>query len=407
MRNILGTLGGLAVFASLSAVSSGFQHGTHSTDQRALRFSPESYAKVPRITPFSSSQENYSVYRTSSLFQSSPSASNNGSKSPDPPAKGPRKKAARMLRRLLSFRSRVYTRFQALPRKAKRVVLVQWAILLFMFGAVGRNVYSVRGPAPAVEIPYSRFLDLVEQQQSTEAGVPIMNQVRISTDRIIYRLYPNNPSPAETEATEPVPEFDGKAAKRLAKPRRFLVQRKRTKKVQPFVTAYTRKVPASPELVSIFRQSDVHFTAAPQTRSSTAAIVLRSAMAAFYFLILYRLYSSVSNAGGGQGKKDVPGKLAQASDLPLANFDEIQGMDDVKAEVMELVDTIRNPEKYAILGARAPTGLLLEGPPGTGKWRCVVGGCSGGLLRLGKHVGHTASETHELILDAVEEHTGT
>lgn len=35
-------------------------------------------------------------------------------------------------------------------------------------------------------------------------------------------------------------------------------------------------------------------------------------------------------------------------------------------EVMELVDTLRHPEKYAILGARAPTGLLLEGPPGTG-----------------------------------------
>lgn len=34
---------------------------------------------------------------------------------------------------------------------------------------------------------------------------------------------------------------------------------------------------------------------------------------------------------------------------------------------MELVDTLRNPKKYEILGARAPTGLLLEGPPGTGK----------------------------------------
>jgi cell division protease FtsH len=36
---------------------------------------------------------------------------------------------------------------------------------------------------------------------------------------------------------------------------------------------------------------------------------------------------------------------------------------------MELVDTLRNPEKYSLVGARAPTGLLLEGPPGTGKVR--------------------------------------
>lgn len=34
---------------------------------------------------------------------------------------------------------------------------------------------------------------------------------------------------------------------------------------------------------------------------------------------------------------------------------------------MEFVDTLRHPQKYAMLGARAPTGLLLEGPPGTGK----------------------------------------
>jgi len=54
-------------------------------------------------------------------------------------------------------------------------------------------------------------------------------------------------------------------------------------------------------------------------------------------------------------------------DQPLVNFDEIEGIDNAKFEVMELVDTLRNPQKYALLGARAPTGLLLVGPPGTGK----------------------------------------
>ena len=76
---------------------------------------------------------------------------------------------------------------------------------------------------------------------------------------------------------------------------------------------------------------------------------------------------------GGGGSSDVPGKVARskrgkANDgEPLVNFDDIAGIDKAKFEVMELVDTLRNPGKYAILGARAPTGLLLEGPPGTGK----------------------------------------
>ena len=85
-----------------------------------------------------------------------------------------------------------------------------------------------------------------------------------------------------------------------------------------------------------------------------------------YFVILFRFYKAVSGANGG-GKDDTPGKLAQTTDLPMASFDEIQGIDNAKLEVMELVDTLRNPEKYAILGARAPTGLLLVGPPGTGE----------------------------------------
>jgi len=72
-------------------------------------------------------------------------------------------------------------------------------------------------------------------------------------------------------------------------------------------------------------------------------------------LILWRLYQTVSGAGGGSSK-DVPGKLARASDLPMASFDDIQGIDDAKMEVMELVDTLRFPDKYAVLGARAPTG---------------------------------------------------
>ena len=55
------------------------------------------------------------------------------------------------------------------------------------------------------------------------------------------------------------------------------------------------------------------------------------------------------------------------SDETIVRFEDIAGIDKAKFEVMEFVDTLRHPQKYAMLGARAPTGLLLEGPPGTGK----------------------------------------
>ena len=71
---------------------------------------------------------------------------------------------------------------------------------------------------------------------------------------------------------------------------------------------------------------------------------------------------------GGGGGADTPGKLALSfSDETIVRFEDIAGIDKAKFEVMEFVDTLRHPQKYAMLGARAPTGLLLEGPPGTGK----------------------------------------
>ena len=270
----------------------------------------------------------------------------------------------RLIRGLAAFQLRVYNRFQALPRRTKRLILAQWLVCLLAFGAVTKGVYHARGPGPPVEIPYSRFLDLVEQQEKGSADVPVMDQVRIGTDRIVYRLYP---AEKKADATDKVAEK--KAASRLlgrraARSSRSKETKARDKKA-PFVTAYTYKVPATSELVSTLRHSDVSFTAASRAKASTISLVLRTVGVAFYFMILWRLYSSISGATGAN-KKDVPGKLAQGSDLPMASFDEIEGIDDVKAEVMELVDTIRHPQKYAVLGARAPTGILLEGPSGTG-----------------------------------------
>jgi cell division protease FtsH len=48
-------------------------------------------------------------------------------------------------------------------------------------------------------------------------------------------------------------------------------------------------------------------------------------------------------------------------------FDDVAGVDEAEAELVEVVDFLRNPQKYTALGARIPKGVLLVGPPGTGK----------------------------------------
>ncbi|KAL4452773.1 hypothetical protein ABPG75_008435 [Micractinium tetrahymenae] len=59
-------------------------------------------------------------------------------------------------------------------------------------------------------------------------------------------------------------------------------------------------------------------------------------------------------------------EMISAKDATVT-FKDIAGIDQVKAEIMEIVAFLRNPQKFLALGARSPAGVLLVGPPGTGK----------------------------------------
>jgi cell division protease FtsH len=48
-------------------------------------------------------------------------------------------------------------------------------------------------------------------------------------------------------------------------------------------------------------------------------------------------------------------------------FEDVAGSDEEKADLVEIVDFLRSPQKYKDLGAKIPRGILLQGPPGTGK----------------------------------------
>lgn len=74
-------------------------------------------------------------------------------------------------------------------------------------------------------------------------------------------------------------------------------------------------------------------------------------------------------AGGGMNPFNAgksTGKLADKKNIKVT-FKDVAGQHGAKEEVMEIVDFLRNPEKYTKLGARIPRGALLVGPPGTGK----------------------------------------
>src|SRR6202035_823690 len=68
----------------------------------------------------------------------------------------------------------------------------------------------------------------------------------------------------------------------------------------------------------------------------------------------------VGNFGRSQARRVDPAKIR-------VTFDDVAGIDEAKAELTEIVDFLRNPDRYVRLGGRMPHGVLLSGPPGTGK----------------------------------------
>ena len=96
-------------------------------------------------------------------------------------------------------------------------------------------------------------------------------------------------------------------------------------------------------------------------------LVLLLVMAAFWYMM--HLRQSGGSSGGGPG----PSRFGHARTRTLADqgkkvtFQDVAGAEEEKEELREIVDFLRDPQKFISLGARIPKGVLLVGPPGTGK----------------------------------------
>ena len=117
--------------------------------------------------------------------------------------------------------------------------------------------------------------------------------------------------------------------------------------------------------------SKISFTQVPQQRNSPLMDfflwwILPGIL--FYWLWSYASKRLVSGSGGGNflqfGKS---GAKVYAENSVKTTFADVAGQDEAKDQLMEIVDFLHHPGKYASMGARLPKGALLVGPPGTGK----------------------------------------
>ena len=89
----------------------------------------------------------------------------------------------------------------------------------------------------------------------------------------------------------------------------------------------------------------------------------------FFMVILWFVFMNQSQGGGGIvmnfGKSKA--KVHKDDEKTRVTFKEVAGLNEEKEDLQEVVDFLKNPKKYIELGARIPKGILMVGPPGTGK----------------------------------------
>jgi cell division protease FtsH len=139
--------------------------------------------------------------------------------------------------------------------------------------------------------------------------------------------------------------------------------------------SYTTVIPGSPTtaLTQQLSADGVKTVNATAPSSGLGSELLYWLILLLPFIIVFWLFRRMAKgsgaAGGLQGVLGVGRSRAKVFDAerPSTKFSDVAGYEGVKAEIGEVIDFLRNPERYKRAGAMAPRGMLMIGPPGTGK----------------------------------------
>jgi cell division protease FtsH len=165
--------------------------------------------------------------------------------------------------------------------------------------------------------------------------------------------------------------IDGHAAKAITPPGGTTSSQDFETIVPSFTAAGTTgvSVGAGDDLEALLEQHKVQVTAQPQSQNVLLTVLLSFGPTLLLiggFILLSRYAARATGGAGIMGFGKSTARLID-SDRPATTFADVAGIDDAKEELVEVVDFLRDPQKYQRLGGTVPKGVLLVGPPGTGK----------------------------------------
>lgn len=171
-------------------------------------------------------------------------------------------------------------------------------------------------------VPYSLFIHQVEDHE--------VARVSIGQNEIRYQLAGTEDKPGEVFSTTPI--FD------LGLPQRL-------------------------------EDNGIEFAAIPPSRNGWFSNVLSWVIPPLIFVAIWQFFLG-RGAGGRQGVLSIgksKAKVYVEGDAGKITFADVAGVEEAKTELVEIVDFLKQPQRFIQIGARIPRGVLLVGPPGTGK----------------------------------------